>query len=266
MIGTGNMGSALLAGITKNTAADRIWIYDIKKTRAAGLAKKLKVRCAKDPLDALSSVDIVILAVKPNNIQTVLEALASGLKDRHVLVSIAAGISIKKISGLTGKKKKIVRVMPNTPALIGSGISALTFSASVSQTARKRIAGLFACVGETATVPEKWMDAVTGVSGSGPAYVYMFLDALTKAGVREGLPAATARKLAVQTVIGAAKLSDVTNADFAKLRADVSSPNGTTVAGCGVLDKKKFTGIVMDAVKAAAKRSREIRNENESAA
>lgn len=203
--------------------------------------------------------DVLILAVKPQVLPGVLDALAPAVSARHLIISVAAGFSLARLAaGLGNRTMRLVRVMPNTPCLIGQGISALSWSAETPEEDRDVARRIFAAAGETVDVAESHLDAVTGLSGSGPAWVYTFVEALVDAGVLAGLPRNVAGQLALQTVRGSAAMIASTGKSPADLRNEVTSPGGTTIAGLQVLEQSGFRGAVMDAVVTAARRAREL--------
>ena len=263
IIGCGNMGAAIIGGIIKSgmTVPVDITVFDIDGAKADKLVKEFGVSRQDDVHDTVESGDTVIIAVKPQDVETLLKENKDVLNrfDKTV-ISIAAGLK----TGLFRKyidKAMIVRVMPNTPMLAGAGAAGVYFSEGIDPAKKADVIKIFESCGIAVEVPkESLLDSVTGLSGSGPAYVYMFISALTDAGVREGLSRAAAKKLAAQTVFGSAKLAlnEMENGVHPEeLKDRVMSPGGTTAAGVYALEKGKFRAVVMDAVRAAAERSRE---------
>ncbi len=260
-IGAGNMAGALISGICSAgvfSPAD-IFVSDIDSVKTAGLAKKYGVRVAKDNCEA-SAVDIVVCAVKPQIINQILPEIASNLKPDSIVVSIAAGVKISAITKIVGDIA-VVRVMPNTPALIGEGVSVLCANEKAKPSLDK-LQTIFAAVGSTHIIDdETLMDAVTAVSGSGPAYFFLMMEVLAQAGAAIGLDAKLANQLAISTAKGAAMLAvyaATDGIDLSQLRRNVTSPGGTTEAALKVFDEKGFGKIVAAAVKAAADRSKEL--------
>ena len=247
-IGAGRMAEALIARLCGVT----IIASDINAARLTALKRKYKIRIAKDNRAAFAAGDVVILAVKPQQMGEVLLEITRNAqrvtRKKKIIISIAAGIPLKylekKLPGYS-----IIRAMPNNPCLVGAGITALSRKSPV---ARK----IFENVGEVAEVPEKLLDAVTGLSGSGPAYIYLVLEALTKGGVKAGLPKPLASELALLTVAGAAAAVCLTGLPPEKLREMVTSPGGTTLEGLAVLTKYKTDQAFSRAVQAAAKKSK----------
>jgi len=259
IIGGGNMGEALAGGIISSglAEAENITIHDIEKERLAYFRDKYHVCVSADIAGAIEISDIVILAVKPQNMETVLKDMADAVADRLV-ISIAAGITLGFIEECLGGKTRAIRVMPNTPALTGEGAAAIAGGKNATDgdiaTARR----IFDSVGLTVVVKEELIDAVTGLSGSGPAYGFIIIDALANAGISQGLEAGTALKLAAQTMLGAAKLCLNGDKTPAQLTDMVTSPGGTTIEGIKALKAGKISETLAAAVEAATKRSKEL--------
>ncbi len=256
-VGGGNMAEAILRGLLRaGMKPHQLIASDPDAGRREHLAQALKVRVTESNAEVATSSELVVLAVKPAHVAA---AAADLPRDGGPLyVSIVAGLRISTLRRLLGSRPRIVRVMPNTPALIGSGISALASDADVATEDCERATAVLEAVGRVVRVPESLMDAVTGLSGSGPAYVYLFIEALTEAGVHEGLSAEVARELAVETVLGAARLVRESGEHPALLRERVTSPGGTTVAGLSALEQGGLRAAVLEAVRAATARSREL--------
>jgi len=253
-IGTGKMATAIAAGmIAKGFAASEIFAFDISAEAAENFTKSSGVKVETQNLETvLKQADTVIIAVKPQQID---KALCE-IKDK-LIISIAAGIKIAKLQELT-KATRIIRVMPNTPATVGEGASAWCASEQVNEDDIELINKILSSIGTVCQVEEKLMDAVTGVSGSGPAYVLDFIIGLTKGGVKAGLPHDVAAELAAQTVFGTAKLLIESKRDPEILRNEVTSPGGTTAEALAVLEEKDFKEIIIEAVIAATERSIEL--------
>ncbi|HPX57006.1 MAG TPA: pyrroline-5-carboxylate reductase [Syntrophales bacterium] len=260
MIGVGKMGGALLEGILsrKWIAPEAITVCDKMAGRLEELKAAYGTGIAADNRAALSGADIVILGVKPQNMREVLEEIRDALDEKQLVVSIAAGISTIFIEEVLEKKIRVVRAMPNMPALIGCGATALARGKYATDGDINVSRQVFDAVGISVVVTEDLMDAVTGLSGSGPAYGFMMIEALSDAGVLMGLPRETARMLASQTMLGAAMLCLQGQQHPAALKDMVTSPGGTTIAGIQVLEEGKFRATLMAAVEAAALRSRAL--------
>jgi pyrroline-5-carboxylate reductase len=260
IIGAGNMGGAIIAGLAKTIDPEYINVFDTDSDRLEGLRLRFQIKTLNSALETANDSDIIIIAVKPDSVSSLLKEIQA-MKKSAVIVSIAAGIKIKTIESILGSDKKIVRVMPNTPCIIGEGISAISSNDEVDELSLNMVDEVFKMIGHTIRVPEKMMDAVTGLSGSGPAYVYTFIHALADGGVKMGIPRDKAALLAAHTVAGSAKLVLETMEHPMNLRTMVASPGGTTIDGIHVLEKNGFTGIVMEAVEAAANKSKKLGEE-----
>ena len=208
--------------------------------------------------EVAAHANVLFLAVKPQQMSQVLADLREAVRSHHLIVSIAAGVSLKTMTTNLSEGTRLIRVMPNTPCLIGSGASA--FSRGVHATADDAalVQSLLSNVGLAVEVPEKLLDAVTGLSGSGPAYVYQMIEAMSDGGVRMGLPRDIATKLAAQTVLGAAQMVITTGQHPGSLKDAVTSPGGTTIAGLHALERGGLRGILMNAVEAATERARQL--------
>lgn len=264
LIGCGNMGTALIGGIISSGTlkAPNVVVFDVDVQKSNDVKTSFEVNSALTAAEAVSSSDVVLLAVKPNAVGKVLEGVKSELdQESKTLISIAAGLPVSFYRN-TLKKTKIVRVMPNTPALVGEGMSALYFDGDFSDGEKEEILSLFRSCGRAIVLSkESWMDAVTGLSGSGPAYVFNFINALADGGVLEGLPRSDARLLAAQTVFGAAKLAieALEKGDhFVELKDRVTSPGGTTAEGLFALEQGSFSADVISAVRAATEKSKKL--------
>lgn len=259
-IGAGNMGEALMRGILKANllSPQNVYASDIRETRLKELQKDYGIVTFKDNKELILKARIVILAIKPQNMEGVLSEIAPVINKKHLVISIAAGITTSYISKYFKDKIPIIRVMPNTPALVQEGASALTMGEEVTQSDLESAQKLFNSVGKTVVVNESLMDAVTGLSGSGPAYFFLFIETLTDAGVKMGLPRSVALLLSTQTCLGAAKMVLETEEQPAKLREMVTSPGGTTISGLNALEAGGLSKTIMGAVEAATRRSKEL--------
>jgi pyrroline-5-carboxylate reductase len=257
------MAEALAGGlVAAGTSADRIRAADPDPERRARIAERLNIATTADNGEVVRRSDVVVLAVKPGTVGPALEALRA-TPDLDVSaplwISIAAGVTLRRLEAGLSPRARIVRAMPNTPALVRAGATAFCGNALAAPSDLDAARTLFESVGRSWEAPgEELLDAVTGLSGSGPAYLFAFLEALVDAGVRVGLPQAAASELAVQTVFGAAKLARESGRRPAELREQVSSPGGTTVAGLERLEAGGLRAAVADAVAAATRRSREL--------
>ncbi len=254
------MGEALSRGLilAGTYAGSDLVLFDVDSARVAALAGSLGARAAGSVEEAVAGADVVLLAVKPQVIESALAPLRSTLTAGQTLVSIAAGVSTKRLEACFDAPVPVVRVMPNTPALVGAAATVICAGAHAGAEHVAKARAIFAAVGLCVEADEKLLDAVTGLSGSGPAYVFLFIEALADGGVRAGLPRDVAMQLAAQTVLGSAKMVLETGEHPGTLKDRVASPGGTTIAGLHALESGAFRGTVMDAVVAAAERSREL--------
>jgi len=259
-LGSGNMAEALIKGLISSgmSKPEQILAADVSADRLEHLKKSYGIIIHKTNSDAVREADIVILSVKPQVIDKVLAEIAPAVDDTKLVVSIAAGVPLARIEKALKKGCRVVRVMPNTPALVLAGAAALAAGSSATSEDLTLSQGIFNSVGRSVVVEEKLMDAVTGLSGSGPAYVFMIIDALSDAGVKAGLPRQLALELAAQTVYGSAKMVLETKEHPGKLRDMVTSPGGTTIEGLHALEKGKLRATLMNAVEAATARSKEL--------
>jgi pyrroline-5-carboxylate reductase len=259
-IGGGNMAEAMIQGLlrSKTILPSDCWVCDIIEERLSHLRKTYGIKVVQDTLQVIKSSRAVILAVKPQNVEKALSTLSSIWSPEKILISIAAGVPMAYLSRFFSKIPKIIRVMPNTPALVLSGISALSKNSVADEKDLALAESLFKAIGETVCVEESQLDAVTGLSGSGPAYVFQVLEGLTDGGVKMGLPRNIAQKLAIQTVWGSAQMARQMEWPLSQLKEMVTSPGGTTIHGLYVMEKAGIHGILMEAVEAATTRSKEL--------
>jgi len=261
-IGSGNMAEALIKGtITAGLYKPaNIFISDIRPERLKQLARKYKVKLAKDNRELANKADIVVLSVKPQSMAEAMKSIKNAIRGRKLVISIAAGVKTSRIADVLGNVA-IIRAMPNTPALIGEGASAL-FANTKAKPMLKKAKAVFSAVGQVVVVDnEDLIDAVTAVSGSGPAYYFLLMEEMIKAAVKLGLPDDVAKDLVLQTAKGAALLAveaDGRGESPVKLRQKVTSPGGTTEAALKVLAKGKFGPLIASAIKKARDRSREL--------
>ncbi|MDH3394158.1 MAG: pyrroline-5-carboxylate reductase [Desulfobulbaceae bacterium] len=260
-VGGGLMAEALIKGLLQAgvVSADQIMAADPAAARCDLLRDRYGIAVFADARAMLGECDTVILAVKPQVMGGVLDSLVEVVTDRHLVISIAAGVTISFIEGtLAGTNCRVIRVMPNTPAIVQEAASALSSGLRATAADMETAQAIFDAIGQSVVVDETYLDAVTGLSGSGPAYVFSFLEALIDAGVKVGLPRPIAETLSLQTVMGSVKLAMETGDHPAQLRAMVTSPGGTTIAGLHVLERGGMQGLIMDAVESATDRSRAL--------
>ncbi len=254
------MAEALIRGVVASGSDPKsICVSDPMAARRRLLARRYKVRVSASNRLAVRDASLVLLAVKPQIMNQALADIHGSLAPSQLVVSIAAGVRIERLEKALGEAVRVVRVMPNTPCLVGRGASVICGGRRARPTDRRKVERLLATVGRTFVVREETqMDAVTGLSGSGPAYVYLFAEALLRGGTRCGLDEELARQLAFETIAGAAEMLLQTRRSPAELRTAVSSPGGTTLAGLAQLERGGFARVVTNAVSAATRRSREL--------
>ena len=260
ILGAGNMGSALMKGIinAKLTTPKKIIACDINRTKLQALSAEWKVRSTTDLKEAVQVSDILLLCVKPQVLQSALKVIKESIRSNHLLISIVAGVRIAFIQQILKAKIGIVRTMPNIASTIGEGAAALAFNEHVSLEQQNIAKSIFDAVGEVVVVTEDQLDAVTGLSGSGPAYIFMVIEALIDGGVKMGLTRDVATKLAVQTVLGSAKLAKISGVHPAILRDQVATPGGTTINAIHELESHGLRAMLINAVVTATKRSEEL--------
>lgn len=259
-VGAGNMTEALVAGMLTAGVADAasLCATDILPARRDYMHARYGIRVGQNNREAAGFGTILILSVEPQDLDEVLTEIHPSLRDNCLIISVAAGYPIARVAAHLNLERAIVRAMPNTPASILTGVTALTFGAKVSDPHRTAARVIFEAVGKVVVVDESLMDAVTGLSGSGPAYIYVMIDALADGGVRMGLSRQTAEILAAQTVLGAARMLLESGEHPGRLKDRITSPAGTTIAGIEELEARRFRATLMSAVEAATNRSREL--------
>ena len=259
-IGAGQMATALGQGFVRAglTEGSRLLAADPVADATARFAEATGASVAPSNVDLVNKADVVFLAVKPQQMAAVLEEIRSAVTAKTLVVSIAAGVPIAKMTAALGDQTRLVRVMPNTPCLVGRGACGFCLGAAATESDATLVKDLLSAVGIAFQVPEKLMDTVTGLSGSGPAYVYTIIEALSDGGVRMGLPRNISTALAAQTVAGAAEMVLATGEHTGTLKDRVTSPGGTTIAGIQVLEEGGLRAALMAAVEAATERSIEL--------
>ncbi len=259
-VGAGNMGEALIKGLLGAglVPAEAIVATDVRPERLKDLALQYGIRSAADNGTLVRQADVAILAVKPQIMAEVLAEIAPAVTRQKLLVSIAAGVSTARLRAGLGKDARLIRVMPNTPALVLEGVTAIARGEGLEPGDLDVAGAIFGAVGRVVVLGEEAMDAVTGLSGSGPAYVALVVEALADGGVNAGLDRATALTLATQTVLGAARLLRETGLHPGALKDMVSSPGGTTIAGVAALEAGGLRTALITAVERATQRSREL--------
>ena len=259
-IGTGNMGSAMMGGIVSAgmVDADNVMASDIFQAVVDRVNEELGVKVTTDNRDVVDFADIIFLAVKPQYLAGAIDGIKDMDYTDKIVVSIAAGQSLERLTGMFGKELKLIRVMPNTPALVGEGMSALSPNSLVTEEEAATVLKLFESFGQAEIVPEKLQDAVVGISGSSPAYVYMFIEALADGAVAEGMPRAQAYKFAAQAVLGSAKMVLETGEHPGVLKDAVCSPAGTTIEAVATLEALGFRNAVIEAERVCIDKSKNL--------
>jgi pyrroline-5-carboxylate reductase len=261
-LGAGNMAGALIAGLlgSKVVGSDQIRVADPRSGRLDELRAAHGVEGHATNADVVRWANVVVLSVKPQVLPQVLAECGALIGSAHLVVSVAAGVPIRSVESKIGPGARVVRAMPNTAALARAGATAIAGSASATAADVDVARALFDAVGRTVVLDEAHLDAVTGLSGSGPAYVMLFVEALADGGVKAGLPRDVALLLAAQTVYGSAKLLLESGEHPARLKDMVTSPGGTSIAGLAVLESKAVRGALVSAVEAATARATELGN------
>lgn len=261
-VGAGNMAGAMIKGIIESgyCRPEDIYISDKRREAVEELVSRHGVKGCKDNNELMRICRTVVLAVKPQNMKEMLDGIKADVTNEHFLISIAAGIPLDVVRSAVEKNAFFARAMPNTPALVQSGISAICFGDGVTGGLMEKAKMIFDSVGSSVILPESLMDAVTALSGSGPGYLFRLMEAMTQAGVEVGLDEATSRLLVIETFVGAARLAKITDRPLSKLREMVTSPGGTTAAGLAVIEEADVAGVIRSAIRAATQRAKEIGN------
>ena len=259
-LGAGRMATALAQGWVRAglVAAERVRASDPVAAARANFTRETGVPAETDNRAVVAASDVVVLAVKPQQMAELLADVRPAVRSDQLFVSVAAGITLAQLAGGLGAQARVVRVMPNTPCLVGASASAYAAGPTATAEDVRLVDRLMNAVGRAAAVPEKLLDAVTGLSGSGPAFVFVMIEALSDGGVRMGLPRDLATQLAAQTVLGSAKMLLETGQHPAALKDAVASPGGTTIAGLHALERGGVRAALIDAVEAATRRSTEL--------
>ncbi len=260
IIGVGKIGSALLKRLISTNTIDKnkIIIFDVDKEKLHNLSKDLDVDCAKSNTDLVNSTKHVLIAVIPQVMDIVLREIETAISTQHVIISIAAGVSFTHITKIISKPVSLIRIMTNTPALVGAAATAIARNENVKEYQLEFVKKIFSSVGMVVELEERHLDAVTGLSGSGPAYIFIIIEALADGGVKMGLPRDIALKLAAQTALGSAKLLLETNIHPAALKDMVATPGGTTITAIHELESAKIRATLIGAVEAATIKSKSL--------
>lgn len=259
-LGAGKMAAALAKGIVKGGVArpEDLIASDVFEGARTSFANDVGCKVTNWNGEVADFANVLIIAVKPDQVEGVLRELAGKITEQHVVISIAAGVTLSRLAGALQSGMRVVRVMPNTPALVGASASAFALGGSATNEDAALVQKIFSAVGVAFQVKESLLDAVTGLSGSGPAYGYAIIEALSDGGVAAGLPRDISTKLAAQTMLGAAKMVLETGQHPGSLKDMVTSPGGTTIEGLHELEKGRLRGTLMNAVRAAAEKSKKL--------
>ncbi|MDO5602425.1 MAG: pyrroline-5-carboxylate reductase [Oscillospiraceae bacterium] len=265
-LGGGQMCEAIFSGVLKSGAMlpQQIWITDVNQERLEALHEKYGVQTVCNDAQGtgaqrvLQECAAVVISVKPQFAGELLRHAAKAVTEKHLMISIMGGVTLKRLYEMLGQETRLARVMPNTPMLVGKGVAGIALGRTATQEDKALVQELFSYVGSVYLLEEKLIDPLTGLSGCGPAYAYLFIEALADGGVQRGLSRATAQKLAAETLAGAAEMVLRTGKHPGELKDNVCSPGGGTIAGVYALEQKGFRGTVMEAVEAACVRMEEV--------
>ncbi len=259
-IGGGKMGEALAKGLirAKLSTAGSIIVSDVDNKRCQALEDETGIKTTQDNREVTANSDVIILAVKPNIMGTILEELKSDITSEHLVVSIAAGIPLNFMESSLNEGCRAIRVMPNTPCLVGETAAGYALGKNAIQDDGELVGRILNAVGKSFLLDEKYLDAVTGLSGSGPAFIYTVIEALADGGVKMGLPRDVSTELAAQTTFGAAKMVLDSDTHIGELKDSVTSPGGTTIEGLHALEKGGLSNTLINAVEAATKKSKKL--------
>ncbi|PSQ97226.1 MAG: pyrroline-5-carboxylate reductase [Bacteroidetes bacterium SW_9_63_38] len=264
VIGAGNIGRALIGGMIESKLIAPEQVIATRRTQSAldDMTEEFPgLQTTTDNVEAVKEASVVLLTIKPQSKAEVITNIRDHIDRDVVVVSVLAGITTERLQLAFGQDQPVIRTMPNTPALVDEGATAISAGTYATDAHVEMARDIFEAVGQAVVVPEKYMDAVTGLSGSGPAYVYMFIEALTDAGVKQGLSRTDAAKLSAQTVYGAAKLALETGKHPAILRDEVTTPGGTAIAAVSSLEEHGLRTMLINAVGTATHRSQELNDE-----
>lgn len=261
-IGCGNMGQAMIGGIVKSGIIPPLNIIASRRNESLlnSMKSKYRIHITTDNTEAAAFSDILVLAVKPNMYEKVIKEISSHVKEDVLIIAIAAGITIDFIEKSFGRDMKVVRTMPNTPAMVGEGMTAISKNNNVTDEELKEVIAIFESFGKAEVIEEKLMDSIPAISGSSPAYVFMFIEALADGAVLRGMPRDKAYKFAAQAVLGSAKMVLETGEHPGSLKDKVCSPGGTTIEAVYSLEMNNFRGTVISAMESCTKKAIEMSN------
>jgi pyrroline-5-carboxylate reductase len=259
-IGCGKMAQAMIEGMIKSKLVQpgAIMASAVTDETLRSVKEKYDIAVTKNNLEVAKHADLLILAIKPNIHDAVLNEIAEAVDEQKVIITIAAGISLEYIESFFQTKMKVVRAMPNTPSLVGEGMSAICHNHQVNQEDLEKVLLIFNSFGKTEVLVEKLMDSIPAISGSSPAYVYMFIEALADGGVKQGIPRKQAYKLAAQAVLGAAKMVLETERHPGELKDDVCTPGGATIEAVATLEQEKFRSAILTAMDQCTNKSKQL--------
>jgi pyrroline-5-carboxylate reductase len=259
-IGAGNMGTPMIKSIIRAgiVPAGNITVNDRDRSRLALLKEETGILPAQTNREVVEASDIILLAVKPNVVKVVLEECNGCFDERKILITIVAGLPLKLYKEILGTNRKIIRTMPNTPAMVGEGMTVISYDSVLTEADLKAVMPIFESFGKVEVLEEKLMSEVIALSGSSPAYVFMFIEAMADAAVLSGIPRGLAYKLAAQTVLGSAKMVLETGKHPGELKDQVCSPAGTTIEAVASLEKNGFRSAIIEAMSECTKKAREL--------
>jgi pyrroline-5-carboxylate reductase len=263
-IGCGKMAQAMIEGMIKSKIVqpEAIMASAVTDETLRSVKEKYGILVSRNNIEVANHADILILAIKPNIHDAILNEIAEAMDEQKVMITIAAGISLEYIESFFQTKMKVIRAMPNTPSLVGEGMSAICHNQQVNQEDLEKVLLLFNSFGRTEVIVEELMDSIPAISGSSPAYVYMFIEALADGGVKQGIPRKQAYKLAAQAVLGAAKMVLETERHPGELKDDVCTPGGATIEAVAALEQEKFRSAVLTAMDQCTKKSKQLSKKN----
>jgi pyrroline-5-carboxylate reductase len=263
-IGCGKMAQAMIEGMIKSKIVQpaAIMASAVTDETLRSVKEKYNILVSRNNIEVAKHADILILAIKPNIHDAIINEIAEAMNEQKVMITIAAGISLEYIESFFQTKMKVVRAMPNTPSLVGEGMSAICHNQQVNQEDLEKVLLLFNSFGRTEVMVEELMDSIPAISGSSPAYVYMFIEALADGGVKQGIPRKQAYKLAAQAVLGAAKMVLETERHPGELKDDVCTPGGATIEAVAALEQEKFRSAILTAMDHCTKKSKQLSKKN----
>lgn len=262
-IGAGNMGSAIIKGLSKQKDVYELYAYEINEELSGELSRLYPVRFVKSIGDLVKACRVVIAAVKPAHMDNVLKECKGSIDKSNLFITIAAGLPVKYYESYLGEEIKIIRTMPNTPALVGEGMTIISFGSNISADDKELVINIFSCVGKVEVLPESMLSEVIALTSSSPAYVFMMIEAMADAAVRTGIPRDKSYRLASQAVLGSARMVLETGKHPGILKDMVCSPAGTTIEAVAALERNGFRDAIITAMDECTRRAKEIGRESE---